>query len=189
MSFLKRISRIFSKERQEIPEDENTSERAPIQQKIQEKESDSTNKPSVQYGVIVKLKIRDEVYILEEFDLNFDQPVTAKGKPDGRPRGGIMTLVFSETLSDGINNWMQQEGATRDGEIVFYPYKSRTDESALLNITFREAYCIHYQKEINSKKGLMTTLVISPRSVKTGNEEFENIWKVNKPLSYNIKSN
>jgi len=189
MNFIKRISRIFIKENQEPPEKEVISEKPVIQQGNRKEESDNTDKPSIQYGVIVKLKIKDEIYIVEEFDLNFDQPVTAKGKRDGRPRGGIMTLVFSETLSDRINNWMQKEGATQNGEVIFYPYKSKTDESALLNIIFCDAFCIHYKKEIDSRKGLMTTLVVSPRSIKIGNEEFENIWKVSKPLSYNIKSN
>ena len=184
MNLIKRLSRIFTKENPETPESGVISAQSHIQQGNQEEKPDNTDKPT-----IVKLRIKDEVYVLEEFDLNFDQPVTAKGKPDGRPRGGIMTLVFSETLSEKMNNWIQREGATQEGEIIFYPYKSKIDESALLNIIFSDAYCIHYKKEIDSHKGLITTLVVSPRSIKIGNEEFENIWKVSKPLSYNIKSN
>lgn len=194
MSFLKKISKIFFKENQEISDKENVQTNTPVlydKKETDKKTVDSTfiSKPSVKYGVVVKLKIKQQLYLLEEFDLNFDQPVTPKGKPDGRPRGGIMTLVFIEPLNSDINDWMEKEGAMQNGEIIFFPYKSKTDESALLNISFRDAYCIHYRKEIDMKKGLLTTLVISPRSVKIGNEEFENIWKVNQPLSYNIKSN
>lgn len=194
MSFLKRISKIFFKENQEVSDQEDVLINAPVsheEKETDEKTADDTiiSRPSVQYGVVVKLKIKEQLYVLEEFDLNFDQPITAKGKPDGRPRGGIMTLVFTETLSSNINDWVEKEGAVQDGEIIFFPYKSKTDESALLSITFHDAYCIRYRKEINTKKGMLTTLVISPRSVKIGNEEFENIWKAHKPLSHNIKSN
>lgn len=191
MNFLKRITQIFFKENQDVLEAEiiPAEKETLVLPKIQEKETSNIDKPIIQYGIVVKLKIKEQLYVLEEFDLNFDQPITSKGKPDGRPRGGVMTLVFTEAMNSSINDWMEKEGATQNGEIIFYPYKSKTDESALLNITFRDAYCIHYRKEINMKKGLLTTLVISPRSVKIGNEEFENIWKTNASLSYNIKSN
>lgn len=190
MNFLKKITKIFYRENPDTSNDQTLSDQVftPNTNKDYKSECADNNSP-IEYGVVVKFKFKGLEYTLEEFELNFDQPINARGKLDGRPRGGIMTLVFSDTLSNEINDWIQKEGVTQNGEIIFYSYKSKIDEGALLNIAFSEAYCIYYKKSINIKNGLITTLVISPRSIKVGNNEFENIWKTSKELPYTIKSN
>jgi len=140
--------------------------------------------------ILIKFIFMNTTYIVEEFEMSFDQELNSKGLPGGLPRGGIMTLTFSETPDYYINEWMLKEEIVRDGIIRFFPNKFKIEESALLTISFYSAYCIHYKKVINTEKGgLFTTIVISPRSIKMGNEEFENNWKKIESLSHYIRSN
>lgn len=139
-------------------------------------------------GTVVKFFFKESNYILDEFDLCFDQEVNSKGYPDGLPRGGIMTLVLQTPPDDFINEWMQKENLLCDGEIRFLSDKTKIDQSAILTISFTEAYCVRYKKIINPSIGLLTTLVISPKTVKIGNEEFENRWKKTETTSHYIRS-
>lgn len=162
----------------------------PVVEAIKENENKtsypiSTNKLK---GIIVKFYFKETNYILEEFDLRFDQEVNSKGYPDGLPRGGTMTLVLQTPPDDNINEWMQKENLLCDGEIRFLSHKTKIDEGALLTISFAEAFCIRYKKTINPSTGLLTTLVISPKYVKIGNEEFENRWKKAGTTSHYIRS-
>ncbi len=138
---------------------------------------------------VVKFTFMDRTYILESFELNFTQEINSKGQPGGLPRGGIMTITMSETPDYFINEWMSREELLRDGLIRILPNKGKVNEGAGLTISFKDAYCIRYIKKINTlETGLLTTIVVSPRSVKIGNEEFENRWKKQESLSHYIRS-
>ena len=146
--------------------------------------------PSLVPDLVAKFTFMEETYILENFDIGFTQEVNEKGKPGGLPYGGIMTLTLSETPDANINEWMMRERMMRDGEIRVFSNKSKIDESSVLDITFKDAYCIKYKKQMNALGGgLRTTLIISPRYVKIGVEEFENNWKKEEQLPYYIRSN
>lgn len=147
-------------------------------------------KPNRIPDLVAKFTFMDRTYILENFDISFTQEVNEKGKPGGLPSGGIITLTLSETPDAAINEWIMRETLLRDGEVRIFPHKSKIDESALLNIAFRDAYCVRYKKQIDALGGgLRTTLFISPKYVKIGGEEFENNWKTSAALPYYIRSN
>lgn len=138
---------------------------------------------------IIKFTMMDSTYILEAFELNFNQELNQKGQPGGLLRGGIMTLTISESPDYYINEWMLREDLQRDGLIQIFPNKKKVNEGAELVISFKDAYCIRYNKKIDTLgAGLLTTIVISPRYVKVGNEEFENRWKRQETLDHNIRS-
>lgn len=148
------------------------------------------DKPSRIPDLVAKFTFMEKSYFLENFDIGFSQEVNDKGKPGGLPSGGIITLTLSETPDATINEWIMRETLLRDGEIRIFPHKSKIDESSVLNIFFKDAYCIRYKKQIDALGGgLRTLLVISPRYVKIGHEEFENNWKTEEALPYYIKSN
>lgn len=148
------------------------------------------DKPSRIPDLVAKFIFMEKTYILEDFDISFTQEVNEKGQPGGLPFGGIMTLTISETPDSTINEWIMRETLLRNGEIRFFPNKSRIDDSSVLNIVFEDAYCIRYKKRIDALGGgLRTTLYISPRYVKVGHDEFENDWKASESLPYYIKSN
>jgi hypothetical protein len=73
---------------------------------------------------------------------------------------------------------MVQPYLLRNGVIKFFANKEKVRKNALLTISFQDAYCVEYKKNMDtSNLGLLTTLLISPRTIKMGNEEFENSWK------------
>ncbi len=147
-------------------------------------------KPSRIPDLVAKFTFMEKAYILENFDISFTQEVNEKGKPGGLPFGGMMTLTISETPDVVINEWMMRETLLRDGEIGLFSNKSKIDDSPVLNIVFKDAYCVRYKKKIDALGGgLRTTLFISPRYVKIGQEDFENNWKASESLPYHIKSN
>jgi len=148
------------------------------------------DKPSRIPDLVAKFFFMDKTYILENFDISFMQEVNEKGKPGGLPSGGIMTLTLSETPDATINEWIMRETLMRDGDIKIFPNKSKIDDSSILNITFKDAYCVRYKKHMDTLGGgLHTTLFISPRYVKIGHEEFENNWETSESLPYYIRSN
>ena len=129
-------------------------------------------------STIVEFIFRQKRYIIEEFDMEFLQDVDSKNRPDSETYGGRITVAFSDTPDESINAWMMNQYEKRDGEFRFLLNSGKIMEGASLHIKFKEAYCISYQKVMNtSGPGLRTTLVISPRSIQIGNEEFENRWR------------
>lgn len=154
------------------------------------RKSDPVNKPSRIPDMVAKFTFMDKTYVLEDFDISFTQEINEHIKPGGLPLGGIMSLTISETSDVTINEWIMRETLLRDGEIRIFPNKRKVEESAVLNIIFKDAYCIKYKKQIDVLgSGLRTMLFISPRYVKIGLEEFENNWKVEDGLPYYIRSN
>jgi hypothetical protein len=138
---------------------------------------------------VVKFIFMDESYILEEFGIGFSQEINAKGRPDGLPAGGIMNLTFTGTPDYHINEWMLREKLLRDGEIRFLSGNFKVTDGAELIIFFEDAYCVEYRKHIHTLEGgLFTSLTLSPRRIKIGNEEFTNRWKRTELLPYYIRS-
>jgi len=126
-------------------------------------------------SIIVQMMFNGQKYIIEEFDLEFKQDVNAKGKPDSMPYGGLITITMSDTSQDSINDWMMDSFRKQDGEFRFLMNDGMIREGARLVIRFEDAYCVNYQKVVNPVgAGVLTTLVISPRVLKIGNEVFEN---------------
>lgn len=113
-------------------------------------------------SLIVRFEFRGKMYIVEEFDLDFNQNV------------GLITITISDIPDDSINDWVMDSYQKRDGEFRFLSNDGMIREGAQLQITFKDAYCLDYQKVINpTGAGVLTTLVISPRYLRIGNEEFE----------------
>ena len=138
---------------------------------------------------ITKFIFMDKSYILEEFSLSFQQEINDKGRPDGLPSGGIMNLTFAGAPDYYINEWMVHEQLLRNGEIRFLSGEKKVTSGADLVIIFEDAFCIEYKKYIHTLKGgLFTSLKISPKTVKIGEEEFSNNWKQEEALPYYIRS-
>lgn len=173
-----------------IPEQKAEEKKQEIKPEKKQEKPVKVTLPVEMPDTVVKFTFMDKTYILEAFELNFGQELNLKGQPGGLPRGGIMTITLSETPDYYINEWMLREELQRDGVIRILPNKGRIDEGAGLVISFRDAYCIRYNKKIDTGgAGVLTTIVVSPRAVKIGNEEFINRWKKQESLPYYIRSN
>lgn len=129
-------------------------------------------------ALVVEFILRNQAYLVEEFDLEFKQDLNQKNRPDGEPYGGIITVTISETPDDWIKHWMINPKEKNDGEFRFLANEGRIESGAQLSIFFKDAYCISYHTVMDTQgAGLLTTFVISPRVVYVGNEELENKWK------------
>ena len=129
-------------------------------------------------SLVVQFHFKGKKYIVEEFDLEFKQDVNYKGNPDGSVYGGQITITISDVPDDNINWWMMDSFRKHDWEFRFFANDGMIREGALLQIQFKDAYCVNYQKTMSPQgAGTLTTLVISPRYLRIGNEEFENSWK------------
>lgn len=129
-------------------------------------------------SMVVQFHFKGLKYIVEEFDMDFSQDVDIKGRPDSLPYGGLITITISDVPCESINSWIMNSCQKQDGEFRFLMNDGMIKEGALLQIGFKDAYCIDYQKIMNPQgAGVLTTLAISPRIIKIGNEEFENRWK------------
>lgn len=128
--------------------------------------------------MVVHFLLGGMTYVVEEFDMEFKQDINSKGKPDSDVYGGKLTVTISDTPNDAINQWMMDCYKKQDGEFRFLVNEDKIQEGALLHIQFKDAYCIDYQKVMNPQgAGVLTTIVISPKYLRVGNEEFENNWK------------
>lgn len=128
--------------------------------------------------VIVKFFFRGQIFILEEFDMEFRQETDEKNRPSGEVYGGFITVTVSEPPGEQLTEWMINPYERRDGEFRFLRNEGKIQEGALLHVLFRDAYCTEYHRTAHPQgAGLLTTLVISPRRIRIGKEEFENGWK------------
>ena len=125
--------------------------------------------------MVVAFSFRGNTYILDEFDIDFRQDTDDKNQPYSETYGGLITITTSDVPDEFLTAWMMNLHETRDGEIRFIPDANQMAEGAVLYVLFKDAYCVSYQKVMHpSGIGTQTTLIISPRYVKIGNEEFEN---------------
>jgi hypothetical protein len=128
--------------------------------------------------LLVEWEFYGKKYILEEFDLEFRQDVDDRNRPSSDVYGGIITLTISDTPDELINGWALHSYEKKSGRFRFLKNERPIMESSPLIISFEDAYCTGYQKIMNPQgAGTLTTLVISPRRLKIGNETFENRWK------------
>ena len=129
--------------------------------------------------VVVAFFFKGTRYILEEFDLEFHQEVDGKDRPDSEVKGGLITLTISQPPESGLAKWMTGDLERQSGEFRFFPHGDKTGEGSLLDITFKDAYCVSYQKVVVPKgAGVWTTLILSPRWLRIGEEIYESGWKV-----------
>jgi hypothetical protein len=159
---------------------------------IKEKASGIPRSVKKQIGpdVVIHFIFMGKTYVVENFNLNFRQDVNIlKNRPDSFTYGGVMQITLSGFLDPTLDGWLTQTYQSREGEIRFFPNMPKITDSALLSIFFTEGYCTACNKTIDvSTSGVLTTITISPRSIKIGNEEFTNRWKVKEALSFTIKS-
>jgi hypothetical protein len=128
-------------------------------------------------SMVVQFTVKGQKYIVEEFDMDFAQDVNHKGQPDSMPHGGLLTVTISEAPDKIINEWMVDSYLKYDGEFRFLMNDGMIREGAVLQIQFKDAYCVNYRKTLNPQgAGTLTTLVISPRYLRVGNEVFEKKW-------------
>jgi len=111
-------------------------------------------------------------YQIQDFRIGFIQDMDYKGQPQHEVTGGIMSVMITQVPDETINKWMMKSNLLLSGSFVF-KHLGHT----LLTITFEDAYCVDYNKSVNSRSGVATRIVISPKNVDVGGVKHENKWK------------
>lgn len=126
-----------------------------------------------QPAFVAELTICGKRYILDRFDMGFQQDVDNKNRPNGEAYGGTITASTSEVLAAVVNDWAISNTKTLDGKIKVYNNSDTLDEGAQMVITFQDAYCLGMKKETGKQDEVSTTFTISPALIKIDNEAIE----------------
>ncbi len=130
------------------------------------------NLEQIDSDTTVVLVIDNNEFELSEFGISFNQNVDHKGEPQNRVRGGQMHLTLSQIVPNNIYEWAMKS-IMKEGEVVFR-IKSG---SSPLKISFSNAYCVNFKRNINSKgQGLASSMVIAPEEISINGISFDNHW-------------
>jgi hypothetical protein len=131
--------------------------------------------PDIGFNISLKLNLIGgdaEGYRIQDFQMGFLQDIDFKGQPQYEVTGGLMTIVITQVPDDVINKWVMNSRSLMSGSFVF-KHLGHT----LLSISFEDAYCVGYKKDISSISGVSTRIVISPKSVNLNGILHENFWR------------
>ena len=130
------------------------------------------NLPQVDSNISVWFTFDGQEYEVSQFDISFFQGVDGKGEPQDHVRGGQMTMTLNQTLPESLYSWAMRT-STKDGKVEFR-IKSG---SSPMKIEFSNAYCLNFNRSINSiGGGISTILTISPEEVNINGRGFDNRW-------------
>jgi len=122
--------------------------------------------------VSVWLTIDGEEYELSQFNIGFAQSSDHKGEPQNEVRGGLMQVTLSQTVPESIYAWAMK--TTSKNGVVDFRIESG---SAPMKIEFTNAFCVGFQRVINTEGGgLATALTVSPEELRINGISFDNRW-------------
>ncbi len=124
---------------------------------------------------LAKLTIEDVEMNVLECSFEFIQSIDSNGRPNGRPRGGLISLLIESTNSTDFLSWMISTGDYKDGEIVFY---KRDIMSSNKTLHFHDAFCVGYLEQFNAENSvpMRTKLTLSARVMGVNSTEYVNTW-------------
>jgi hypothetical protein len=126
------------------------------------------------FKAILEIDKKIQVRVLE-CDFGFTQDIDSSGKPNGKPRGGIINLVIESTDESVLISWMLSHDARKNGTISFL---RRDNERPLKKVQFTDGICISYRESFRDYGNvpMTTALTISAREIKIGDNKLENQW-------------
>lgn len=112
--------------------------------------------------------------------LNCDFTMSRDTDPKGRPSSGvyggrISFEIESTTDTSIIESMVNNQFKPFEGSVIF----KKTDEDAKMKeISFKNAYIVHYQEGIEAKGETPMTVkfTVSAESIKLGNADHDNRW-------------
>jgi hypothetical protein len=124
---------------------------------------------------IVAILILDgKIYKLEEFKIQFAQPVDYKQQPRHEIMGGQIMLTLSQTADHNLYSWATASKMLKRGSVLFQTDIGMT----VLEINFSDAYCIQLLRETVTNAGTKTNLVISSDTIRMDEIEHTNKWQI-----------
>jgi flagellar biosynthesis GTPase FlhF len=115
-----------------------------------------------------KLIIGDTEYNVLRTDYEISQSVDTQNKPNGKPRGGIISVTVESSNKNDLAEWMVSPTMKKNGQLVFF---RRDANSSMKTLSFSEGYCIGYQEtfDANSPDPMSIRLRISAGEIKLNN--------------------
>ncbi|HCC52271.1 MAG TPA: type VI secretion system needle protein Hcp [Porphyromonadaceae bacterium] len=122
--------------------------------------------------LVVKFKLDEKIYEVDDFSIRFDQPVDYKKQPQHEVHGGSMSLTLMQTADDTLYTWAKTSTKRKDGQVVF-----ETDLGiTVLEINFENAYCTELISEVNASSGACISLKIDPEIISMNGFDHDNNW-------------
>lgn len=119
-----------------------------------------------------KFILDGEKYDVEDFKINFSQPVDHKGQPQHEMKGGQIMVSISQIPGNNMYQWAKKATELKGGSVIF-----QTDLGiSVLRVTFSNAYCVSLTRDISAITGTKTTLYIAPEKVSLNGIEHNNFW-------------
>lgn len=110
-----------------------------------------------------ELVIDGQKYLLEEFDLDFDESSGKRYVP--------MYAVFPGRPAPELERWINRSDIRKEGTVKFYRNSDKIDEGAEFTLSFYRAVCVRYHKEARGDVPV-TTLVLAAQSIKLSDQEY-----------------
>ncbi|MCL1934069.1 MAG: hypothetical protein FWF53_09710 [Candidatus Azobacteroides sp.] len=111
-------------------------------------------------------------YDVERFAIEFSQPIDYKGQPQSNVRGGQIMINLTQLPDDNLYIWAKKSTLRKDGKVLFQTDLGMT----VLEIDFKNAYCINLTIKVNAFNGTETSLTISPEIIIIDGIEHDNFW-------------
>ncbi len=122
--------------------------------------------------IVVSFILDEKKYDVDGFSINFSQPTDYKGQPQHEIKGGQFSVRLYQTPDDNLYSWAKESTKLKDGVILF-----QTDLGiTVLKIVFSEAYCVDLSRNVSSRSGSSTELVVSPLFISIDEIEYNNYW-------------
>ncbi len=117
---------------------------------------------------LAKLVIGSSEFVVLRTDYEISQPVDQQNKPNGKPRGGIISVTVESSNKNDLAEWMVSPTMKKSGQITFY---RRDANSSMKTLAFNDGYCIGYQESFdsNSPDAMSIRLRISAGEIKINN--------------------
>ena len=122
------------------------------------------------------LFVEDKELTVLKCKYSISQNSDHKGHPSERPKGGNMSVVVESTDETFLFDWAASETQMKSGSVKFY---RRDAMSTMKELTFTDAYCLHYEDDFESKGEvpMQIRLVISAREISLGgSSKHTNPW-------------
>ena len=90
--------------------------------------------------------------------MNLSQSVDSQNRPNAVATGGIINITLEASRNNELLEWMVSPNMTKTG---FINFARRDGESAMSNIHFRDAFCIHYNMNFDAEDDTPMTIEIT----------------------------
>ena len=126
---------------------------------------------------IMKLCVGEEIYDIEDFNLQFKRDTNRIGFLEGEAYGGIIMCMLQGMPGDTLLRWGTFTQTYMNGEIRVYQ-KDQPNQQAAFVAHFTDGNCIQFQRKVDNVNHKQYILIrFASRLLEFINDEFENQWR------------